>query len=141
EDHGDRVAPNIPHLFFASGRQVPTLEQDAASDDVTGPRQQPQDRQGRHSLPATGLAHQAQDAAGPKRQIDAVDRLDHPLAGFEIGLEPLQAKHIARDGGASGGQRSKDRGSNASRSPSPTKFTQSTASRIIRPGNSAAYGA
>src|SRR5439155_22509434 len=100
-----------------------------------------QGRQGSGPVRAAGRAQRAQDAAGPKHQIDAVDRLDHPLAGFEIGLEPRQAKHIARDGGASGGQRSKDRGSNASRSPSPTKFTQSTASRIIRPGNSAAYGA
>ena len=71
EDHL-HARSDAPQLLAAQGRDVPTVEQDAAACDVV----EAQDRPAGRGLAAAGFADQSQGLAPADVEADAVDRLD-----------------------------------------------------------------
>ena len=134
EDHRDLVAADPAHLGPAQPEQVAALEADRAAREAAGrDRDQAQDRERGDALAAAALADHAQGLAAPQLERDAVDRLDHAVAGQEVGPEILDLED--RWPGPGRHMRLAMRGSRRSRSPSPNRLTASTVSARNRPGN------
>ena len=126
EDHRDVVAADVAHLAartVAAGR-VPSKRM-RAGDLARRLGDQPQDRHRGDRLAAAGFADDGQRLAGVDVEGDAVDRADRRRPGVrEMGLEVLdfEQRHRAQS-------RFGQRGSSASRRPSPSRFTASTVMR------------
>ena len=93
------------HRRLVERQQVDAGERDRAADDAAGRiRQQPQQRKRGDALAAARFADDRQRLAVPQREGDAVDRLDDPVAGIEVGLQvprPRAASRRRRFAGAS----------------------------------------
>ena len=127
KDHADAVAANPAQLILGQIQQVLFVQQHL-SPRLRAMRQQAHDRQRRHRLARAALADQPGDPPGFQLQVNVaqngaamdgdgqVPRLDHACITFS-------------------------RGSSASRSPSPKRFSPSTVRKMQRPGMTATWGA
>src|SRR5215469_780452 len=104
----------------------------------------------RDGLAAARLADDAHRLAAVDAEVDAVDRLDEPVIGREIGLEATDLEKRALGRRRSCGTLRRRcrhrrhitrRGSSTSRSPSPMKLMASTVRKIAAPAESAQCGA
>src|SRR5882724_7103512 len=88
QHHGDLLAAHAPHLRRALLQQILSVEQHASADDLSGRlRNEAHQRQARHRLPGSRLAHEGQRLTGAQREADAVHRLRDAPAGEEVRLE------------------------------------------------------
>ena len=67
----------------------------AASDDPSRRRNQPEDGQRSNGLPAAAFADKAQRLACLHREGDAIHRLRHTAVGEEVGLEIIDFQESA----------------------------------------------
>ena len=89
EDHGHLIPAQLDHLRLAQLGQIAALEENLARYDLAGRAQQAHDRQGGHALAAPRFTYQAQHLAAVNGEIDAVDGLNHPILGVEVGFEAI----------------------------------------------------
>ena len=139
EDHGDPVAAHLAHLLLGKVEEVAALEQDLARDAAVDRRHQPHDRQRGDALARAGFAdhrhgsrrlrcrtrHRRRPAARPHRRGTTSSGSGSTSSGgccrgawLDI-ISPLSF------------------GSMASRSPSPSRFSANTTTRMAMPGTSA----
>ena len=113
EDHGNPVAPDIPHPLLGRLQQVLAIEQDAPRLDFRGRHgQQPQHRHGRHALAAAGLADDGKRLAPVHPDRHAVHGPHDAVAGVEMRLEAVDledcaVRHRATSAGRCGGRASR----------------------------------
>ena len=122
EDHADVVAAQLAHLRLGEIEQVAPLEADDAGSAPGRLRDETQDRHGRDRLAASALAHHGHGLARIDVEGNALDRAHHAVRRAEMRLQPvyLEQRHADQS-------RFARRGSSASRIPSPSMFTASTA--------------
>ena len=146
EDHGDLLAADAAHLLFRQLQQILSIQDDLAVQDLRGRvGQDAQDGFGDGGLARAGLAHQAQAPAPLDFQGNAVHRVDHRAGG---GVNHLQVPHREEDivfffvlfRHAVASCQSFSLGSRASRRPSPTMFSDRTASMMVMPGKITMWG-
>ena len=130
KDHADAVAAQLAVVGLGQADQFLPVEPDAAADHGAL-RQETHQRHRSDRLAATGLADQTEGLAALQRKADAAHRVGRAAAGIEPDAQIVdfdQRRSV-------GHHRSRDRrGSNRSRSPSPRRFSPSTAVAIARPG-------
>ena len=73
KDHGDIAAAQTTHLLFWRRKQLLSREPDL-STHTRLQRQQTQDRERRHRLPAPGFANQSKHFPGIKQEAQITDR-------------------------------------------------------------------
>src|SRR6266545_2744737 len=136
EDHGDPPATDPAQFALALPGQVLALEDDTASHDPGGPRQEPDDREARRRLAAPRLADEPQGLALVEREAHAVHRLDDacPAEGEEVGLEVghLQDRDHAT-------YKFLSWGSSRTRNQSPKSWVARTIRRMQSPGNTVSH--
>src|SRR5439155_4150244 len=150
EDHRDPLAPDVRHLRAGQAEQVDPVENDAPALDPAGRGHEAHDRERRHALAAARLAHEADDLAPLDVEVDAIDRLDQPVAGMEVRRQALDVEEPAAAGPTVRAEVLDDgrvrahrlsRGSSASRRPSPSRLKPSTVSDSAIPGAKMRYAA
>ena len=88
ENHGDPVAPELPHFLFGQGQKVLAVKDDAAALVPAGGRiHQTHDRQAGDAFAAAGFTHNAQCLSLVQGKGDAVHRLGNTGIGVEIGFQ------------------------------------------------------
>ena len=126
KDHADPLAPDGAKRPFRQREQVLPVQHHLARGAHVR-RQQPDHRQRRQRFARAAFADQRGDAAGGQVQRDAMHQMLAAQRDAQIaGLDHLGLRR---------------RGSSASRSPSPSRFSPSTVSRIASPGTTATCGA
>src|SRR6266566_5121374 len=158
QDHGDAPATDEAQLTLALAGQVFSVEDDAASHDARGARQEPDDGQARRRLAAPGLTDEAQALALMEREAHAIHRPDDacPAEGEEVGLKArhpqdrIEARHgsagARRALGGMGGHLGAPHlhkflncGSSRTRSQSPKSWVARTIRRMHSPGNTVSH--
>ena len=149
EDHRDVVAANTAHLGFLELQQVDALKADRAGDDTAGwGLDEAQDRERGDRLAAAALADNGQRLTLGDMQRDAIYGPHHAIAREEIRPQIVDLEErcgdLRHDAGAiseclrhhcsAHHMRRARRGSRASRSPSPIRLIDSTASDKQMPG-------
>src|SRR5687768_16883636 len=123
EDDADLAAADAAQLFVAEVVDAPALEAYFARGDAPGRLEEPDHREPGHRFAGAGLAHHAEHFAGRDGEGDRVDcRQDSP-AGRELDGQILDLENH------------RSFGLNASRSQSPSRFTESTRTTSATPGN------
>ncbi len=125
EDERDLPSTDLPQARPGRSEQLVPLEEHAPGD-ARRLREEAEDREGRHALPAAGLAHDSQDLARLEGQRHAVDGMDTALVRVEADREVTDVEEGL-------GQRSV-LGSRTSRRPSPSRLNASATITIARPG-------
>ena len=93
EDHADAAAADALHLHGGQVQEVPALEDDLPSQDLSGRlREQPHQRERGHALAAARLPDKAQGAPGLDREADGVDGAQEPLVGVKTYGEAADAE-------------------------------------------------
>ena len=87
KDDGNLVAAYLVHLLLGELGQIAPLEQDLALGNIAVAVQQLQNAHRGDGFAGTGLAHDADRAAGFQRIRHVVDRLDDTLPRLEIGMK------------------------------------------------------
>ena len=96
EDHRQPVAAQRPHRVPVQPEQVRAIEDDPAAGDAgRRRRQEPHDRKRGDTLAATGLADDAEGAAGVQPEIDTVHHRQRPIGTREVNA---QVGHLEGDG-------------------------------------------
>src|SRR4051812_22320398 len=133
KDHRDLAAADPAELCVGEADQVTAVELRAPTRHAPGARQQPQDRQRRHTLAAARFADDAERLARRDLERHAVDRIDRPALCPELHLQVVDREqaHI----------RPRSFGSSASRSASPIRLNPSAETTIAQPGMIARNGA
>ena len=132
KNHRDLVTTERPHLARALAEEVFPVEGHFSRDDFPGIRKQPQNRQGRHALPASGLADDADGLPGRDVKIHAPYGLHLSDMRKERDAEIPHLKQ-GRGGGSSGAH-FRSLGSRASLKPSPTKLKPSMVAQMNTAG-------
>src|SRR6185369_9412797 len=144
EDHRHVVAPDRPELVHRQRQDLPAVEPDLARHDL-GRRdvEQAHHRQGADALAGAGLTHDPEGLAPLQGVRHPVDGGDRPVEHMEVGpqvadleQDVIRWRRPERRRSRDDLGHARDRGSNASRSPSPMKLTASTVRMMDRPGKS-----
>ena len=143
EDHRDVVAADLAHLVDRHRQDLAAVEPDLALDDL-GRRdvEQAHDRERGDALAGAGLADDARASGRAPRLNETPSTAGTtPSMTWKWVRRLRTSSRTSRGGGAPSGagvverlRHARDRGSNASRRPSPTKFTASTVRMIAKPG-------
>ena len=140
EDHRDAAPAQAPHGFAAQLVDGLAVEQDLAAGDAPGRLQQADDGRAGERLARARLAHHAEHLAARDVEGDVVERQQgaaprgelHPQAAHRqqrqaaTGVHLVDVRHVHR----------RSLGLSASRSQSPSRFTDSASSSRVRPGKS-----
>ena len=88
ENHGNFIAPDLPHPLFRQLAEVlPTVEDLPVDDAARGVLDEPENGKGGHRLAAAALPHDGQGLPVPEGEVQAVHRGDHPFLGVKVSLE------------------------------------------------------
>src|SRR5436190_15564057 len=137
EDHRDLAAANAPQRPVPEPQQVTPPEERGAAGDVTGPRQDAEQRECGHALAAARLADDAERLARADLERDAVDGVDGAAVGAELDAQPLDLEEEVRRHQI----RPRSLGSRASRRASPIRLKPRAEMTIAMPGMIASHGA
>ena len=124
EDDGEVVAAQPLQVALGPPEQLVAPEPDRPAD-LRACREQPEHGEGGDRLAGPGLPDDAEHLVLPHLEGEVVDGVEDAVVGRELNREVLHGEQ--RRGHV-------DRGSNASRSPSPRKFTARTVRRMASPG-------
>src|SRR5450756_41816 len=133
KDHRDVLAADLAHLPFTHLREVSTLVDDTAADDLARTLKA-HDAQCGHRLTAARLADDAERLSGVELERYAVDRLDVAVLG---GKDGVQVVHLEKWLGHR--QWAFSLGSKASRTALPKRFEASTVTKIVTPGKTTSH--
>ncbi len=89
EDHRDLLATNPPELAVGELDEIAAAEESATCGNAAGTREDPEQSEGGHALPAARLADDAERLAGRDVEGDAVDGVDRPARGPELDPQVL----------------------------------------------------
>jgi hypothetical protein len=92
EDHRDLATADATQRAVALPDEVLPLEQRAAIGDAPVAREQPEDRQRSHALPAAGFANDPERLASGDLESDAVHGVDRSAASRELDAQILHGK-------------------------------------------------
>ena len=127
--HADVIAADRAKLGFGQGQQVLIAQHDMTA------RLRPLGQQLHRRQRGHGFARAA--FAGDGHDLSGVDTEGHALED----IEPVDRHRQVGDAKQAHIRRTRNRGSSASRSPSPIRFSPSTVRMIANPGTSAICGA
>jgi hypothetical protein len=130
EDHADAVAAHVAHLGLRLGQQLLAGEAHRAAHDAPGLVDEPQHRERGHALARARLADEAEDLARQHVEVDPVDGLHDAVPGEEPGTQVAHRQERLAPRVA----HRFNRGSRASRRPSPMRLNDRTFIMIISPG-------
>ena len=93
-------APDPAHRLRVKAEEVTPLPEDLAPDDLAGGRRyETENRERRHTLPASRFTHHPERPAGAYRKAHPIDRPGEALVGHELGLQiPYVEERGHRDG-------------------------------------------
>ena len=126
EDHADLVAANVAQGGGIERHQILAVEMSGAGFDAAAGLEQAQDGHAGDGLARAGFSHDAQDLAGMDVETHPAHGLHFPAPGEEAGRQVADGK----DGRA----HLRNRGSSASRSPSPRKLKANMVSEMAAAG-------
>jgi hypothetical protein len=93
EDHGNPLAPNVPHLYCAQLQQILAVEHDLSLHDSTWwLLDQPKDRKGCDALTTARLPHKTQGLPSANGKINPIDCFDHSIICVEICVKVSYSK-------------------------------------------------
>src|SRR5260221_1695808 len=137
EDHRDAVAADLAHLLLVEPDEIAPGEADMPGGDPPARRRhQPHDGEGGDALAAAGFADDRQRLVALHGEADVAHRRVPEAAGAKRRHEILDGEDRGEDRGFCWHLYSPPRslGSMASRSPSPSMFSEKTTSRMARLG-------
>ena len=133
EHHRQLAAAELAVVAVGEADQRTAVEADVTAGDAPGRVDEPHHRERGHGLARARLPHHRDRLARGERERHAVDRARGRAVAGEL---DAQVVDLEQRGHARTCWR---RGSNASRRPSPTKFTASTVKKIASPGNTVSH--
>jgi hypothetical protein len=98
EDHADAPAAHRAHLGLGQGVDVGAFEPLAAADDAAVLGQEAHQRERRHALAATRLAHQREGLALGHGHAQAVDGGHQAAVAVERDFEVFDLQHVRSPG-------------------------------------------
>src|SRR5262249_60696263 len=104
EAQRDLAAADAAQCAVALTDQVFALEDRAAAADTSVPREEPEDGQRRHALPAARLADDAERLTARDVERDPVHRVDDPAPRRELDAQVLDAQERVTFGHAASGR-------------------------------------
>ncbi len=110
EDHGDPVAPYVPHVAHGQVEEVSPVEVDSSVGNSSRRlRYKPHDGKGCHALATTRLPDQPKGLSLVQIKAHIIDGLGYALESVEVCLELLNVKevrilidHVSRNASTSG---------------------------------------
>jgi hypothetical protein len=95
EDHRHLAAAQAAALVGRKAEDVAAFEEDRIGLDLAGrARHQAHDGERGDALAAAGFADQADGAATPDGEVDAVDRAEEAAVGVEVGAETADLEEL-----------------------------------------------